>query len=931
MTWLKRLVAVVVLGLVLPGCNGPTTALINLSLKGTLVPDELRVSVFGAAETLAADVRFANPTLPGRVVIQLPARDQPIRLYFEARKDGGILAQATGTLQSRAGHQVTIGVVLDADALLPDLDGDKVPDLLDNCVGVPNADQKDQDQDGIGDLCEAGADLAGLDLPTFELPPDLTTTGDLGDGGAPPGDLSVPVGDLGGAPILYSVAPATAAGGQTVVLEGRFGGAIDVVFSGSAPVAATVMSPTRARVTVPVGSTTGTVSVQSAAGASNELPFRRTTFGLGLNFWRSDYEQTLYARRMPSLLVPRSSFGLVNSGTHVYLIGGAGASPALASIESGLLNLDGSLDELTLSSNTLNTPRAAPSTVQIGSAVYVLGGKDGSGTALSSIERATLDSGGRLSAFTSLSLTMAEAHSDAAAVVVGTSLYVLGGAGSTTIERCTLVDDMLGGCAKVGDLPAGDYAGAQAAVLRDRVYLLGFGSTQVLRADIDATGTLGAFTVDGAVALGKARRAPAIAQYGNALYVYGGEVLSTVQTDGERALVNSATGYLEAFSAVAQHDYIYRRKAHRMSVIGNYVYAFGGYHLDHLRYVERANVNGSTNGSPLAAFADAPSALVIPRDDPMVVAVGSTLYVIGGRNLWGQGIASIERASLGSDGRLGAFALDAQSLPEDVVHGVAARLGPYVYIFGGDRNAGLSQKTFRARVTETGMEAWEELTGPSAPVLLEGRALMTATVSTSTLYVAGGWGDLVGSEHGRTTVDRADITVDGDVGPFSKAAELRTKRFAHGAAFTGNYLHVFGGFNDQGNGVEVIERCLINGTDVGCPVPDMGTAPLFDESSVTSPTRPTNAQRASVLVGASRLALLGGFYNTSVMTVGVKIDGSLESTFTNVTPLPTERYRHFAIEALNFACLVGGGTNSNEVGDMIIGGPVAALSCANFQ
>jgi hypothetical protein len=47
--------------------------------------------------------------------------------------------------------------------------------------------------------------------------------------------------------------------------------------------------------------------------------------------------------------------------------------------------------------------------------------------------------------------------------------------------------------------------------------------------------------------------------------------------------------------------------------------------------------------------------------------------------------------------------------------------------------------------------------------------------------------------------------------------------------------------------------------------------------------------------------------------------------------LPTERYRHFAIEALNFACLVGGGTNSNELGDMIIGGPVAALSCANFQ
>jgi hypothetical protein len=36
-----------------------------------------------------------------------------------------------------------------------DFDCDGVPDAYDNCVGMPNADQKDTDNNGIGDACEA--------------------------------------------------------------------------------------------------------------------------------------------------------------------------------------------------------------------------------------------------------------------------------------------------------------------------------------------------------------------------------------------------------------------------------------------------------------------------------------------------------------------------------------------------------------------------------------------------------------------------------------------------------------------------------------------------------------------------------------------------------------------------------------------------------
>src|SRR5581483_568145 len=43
-----------------------------------------------------------------------------------------------------------------------DQDGDGVPDVLDNCPAVPNADQADLDHDGVGDLCDPDRDGDGV-------------------------------------------------------------------------------------------------------------------------------------------------------------------------------------------------------------------------------------------------------------------------------------------------------------------------------------------------------------------------------------------------------------------------------------------------------------------------------------------------------------------------------------------------------------------------------------------------------------------------------------------------------------------------------------------------------------------------------------------------------------------------------------------------
>jgi PKD repeat protein len=81
-----------------------------------------------------------------------------------------------------------------------DEDGDGVPDAFDNCMEVANAAQTDADEDGIGDGCTSGsqvAPIASVTAAPISGPPPLTVTFDGSASNDPDGKITVYSWDFG--------------------------------------------------------------------------------------------------------------------------------------------------------------------------------------------------------------------------------------------------------------------------------------------------------------------------------------------------------------------------------------------------------------------------------------------------------------------------------------------------------------------------------------------------------------------------------------------------------------------------------------------------------------------------------------------------------------------------------------------------------------
>jgi hypothetical protein len=163
----------------LAGCARPTTVLVQIGLTDGPQPSALTVSVYDQYRARALR-RQVHGTLPATMVLEVGSAAESLRIVVAG---DGVPPTLGGARISTVPHaRVVVPVLLSTSTA--DGDGDGVPDELDNCPIVANADQADALGSGEGDACRAadgGTDDLGapFDGGAHDLSIDAGLAGDL--------------------------------------------------------------------------------------------------------------------------------------------------------------------------------------------------------------------------------------------------------------------------------------------------------------------------------------------------------------------------------------------------------------------------------------------------------------------------------------------------------------------------------------------------------------------------------------------------------------------------------------------------------------------------------------------------------------------------------------------------------------------------------
>ena len=608
-------------------------------------------------------------------------------------------------------------------------------------------------------------------------------------------------GSQASAPALFSVSPNRLSGTGTVVLEGRFGGQVSVVLPGDVTVQPEMLGPTRAVVTVPPSTPSGTIAVSAGRVTSGALDLTVTTYAAAPSTFRNRAEQIGSMRDLPRLTRARQEIAAVRVGQFVYVIGGANddSGPGLTSIDRARVNADGSLSAFADAGVALLRGRAAYDVAVIGNWLYVFGGRDG-GQALASVERAAIGADGVLGAFTDAVTTLVTPRQGASVSVIGDHVYVIGGenGGSVaSIESAEIANNGDVGAFVLADTSlATARHGHTAVVTRSAVYVIGGDNLVVStinrqntieRATLNDDGSLGTFAVvAGATTVASGRSATRAVRVGNDLYLVGGSDQVGQVNTLERTTI-SADGALGAMTAVADVTLVSARRKHAALVIGQYLYVLGGKASSALDSVERC---AFMIANQIGGFSTETSTLPSPRARYASVSSGRYVYLIGGFDESFAIMNSVDRAAVRSDGSLGPFerlATVTMEVPRRSM--LALAVGPYIYLLGGrdQSNAALGSVERATVAVDGSLGPFTRVSGASLDVP---RGSPLGFVVGSSVYVIGG--DSV--DERLASIARASVSADGTLGSFSTAAAtLTTPRAGGNVTLLGNTVYVTGG------------------------------------------------------------------------------------------------------------------------------------------
>ncbi|MEB3188419.1 MAG: hypothetical protein VKP72_13375 [bacterium] len=715
--------------------------------------------------------------------------------------------------------------------------------------------------------------------------------------------------------------------GSVVFVNGHFEPPASVTFAPSGATAPmTVLSSYQATFTVPCSATTGTVTFTDPDGTSNALPIRIAEYGLGFarSFSRY-YNQATIARSSPSLGSARASYGLVQRGDHLFVLGGTDGTSAYNTILSALKNADGTLLSFADTGLQLFTHRVGPAVVDHGGKLLVIGGS-GFGGAMATTETSTWQVNGQPGSFTA-SRTMLATRAYASALVLGDYLYVFGGRASSvprnTIERAPInsTGTLTGPFEAVSSTLV--TARSQAGVFQQggRVYLVGGRGpsgavSSIESAPVLADGSIGAFTT-GSVTLTTPRAGFALQMLGTRVAIIGG------YTTGDTPLASVETATLGAsgpgtFSIESGISLLTARYGISSALIGDQLHVFGGLGTGGtgLTSIEFAPANST---GQLDSFSSG-SGTFTPRFGNGAAVLGSRVNVYGGCggsittgggcSSDGSILSTIQQAVIDSSGAVGSFAASG-SLDVGRVNFTSAVLGTNLWVFAGGIPSSApnnTPKVIYAPIESDGSIGTFQDAGRTVAQVSGANAVAVG----QNLYVLGGL-------DGNSTVDLCRTgTLDAttySIGGFgNNGPKLVTARARMGLVVLGNYIYAIGGQSDRnGAALASVERCAID--------------PSIDEASGDFQSYGTGLRVAraapALVVSGSNLYVIGGTqtssYNgiNSVEVAPIAADGSL-GTFSVVSGLTLGTARGFEAAAVvgNFLQLFGGLDSSGPLGSV---------------
>jgi hypothetical protein len=218
-----------------------------------------------------------------------------------------------------------------------------------------------------------------------------------------------------------------------------------------------------------------------------------------------------------------------------------------------------------------------------------------------------------------------------------------------------------------------------------------------------------------------------------------------------------------------------------------------------------------------------------------------------------------------------------------------------LYIIGGFDGSALNSIE-KARINKDGSPGdWEV-----EKVLLNTKRGWGAAVT------AGGFLYMIGGFHGEVlrSVERAPLTADGTLGPWSYTSPLTTPRRGLTALAIGDYIYSFGGFDGE-RYLNTIERARIT------PGGGLGEWHLLDQKMTIE--RYSHAATAT----DGFVYMLGGYHGEelleSVEYARIKPNGDIGPWFL-VAPMNQARYIHGAFFANGYLYTIGGSRGSQVLG-----------------